>query len=247
MKIEAAGITDRGSVRENNEDAFLCAPDIGLFLVADGMGGLADGEYASALAIETVAAEVRRARESEDAAPDFWERRIALAVSMANAAIREKTGAHGGQGLAGSTLAGLVSHGDSFVLANVGDSRAYLVRDGRIKQLSEDHSLVMAKVRQGLITREEAAVSPERNAIYRALGMEAQVETDVSRHLTRQADVFLLCTDGLSGVLGDDALLGIVREGAGKPLDAICRELLDRTLARHARDNVTAVLIRRTA
>jgi protein phosphatase len=247
VKIEAAGITDRGSVRENNEDAFLCDADLGLFLVADGMGGLADGEYASALAVEAVAAEVRRARSSEDAAPDFWERRFAQAVSAANAAIREKTGARGGQGLAGSTLAGLVSHGDSFVLANVGDSRAYLVRDGRITQLSEDHSLVMAKVRQGLITREEAAVSPERNAIYRALGMEDRVETDVSRHETRPGDVFLLCTDGLSGVLGDDALLRIVREGGGKPLAALCRELLDRALALTARDNVTVALIRRAA
>jgi len=244
VRIEAAGLTDTGSVRDNNEDAFLADACAGLFLVADGMGGLDAGEVASRLAVDAVAA--RLGDVERPACAEGLTRRVVQAVQAANEAVHRF--ARQGSGRAGTTLVALVACEGGFVLANVGDSRAYRVRDGAIRQLSEDHSVVMAKVRQGLITAEQAAHSPERNVIYRALGMEASLEVDARLLEARPGDVYLLCSDGLSDVLGDEDLLAaLVQRQDREPdqgLDALCARLVAQALERRARDNVTVLLVR---
>ena len=255
MRLGVAGITDRGLVRDNNEDAFLADPDRGLFFVSDGMGGLSAGEVASALALRTLADRLSRApeaptRERPAAGTPWWREgadRLEQAIQEANQAIldesRARFGPSGASGM-GATLVGLVRCEHGFILANVGDSRAYLFRDGVLTQLSDDQSLVMAQVRQGLLSMDEALRSPERHVIYRALGMAAGVEADLSPVAARTGDLFLLCSDGLTDVAGDKILSDILSGVGDAPLDGPCRRLLDEALALQSRDNVTVVLVR---
>jgi protein phosphatase len=144
----------------------------------------------------------------------------------------------------GATLVGLVQCDRGFVLANVGDSRAYLLRDEALTLLSEDHSLVMAQVRQGLMTPEQARNSPERHVIYRALGMASAVEADISPVAARAGDLYLLCSDGLTDVTDDGELADILSAARSAPLERGCRLLIDAALTRQSRDNVTVVLVR---
>jgi protein phosphatase len=255
MRLEAAGATDRGRIRDNNEDAFWIDADSGLFLVADGMGGLAAGEVASRLAVETVARIMANPSFADTleyappGSPDWQPAQIRLsrAVSEANQAIvnesRARFGASGNPGI-GSTLVGLWRCDAGFVLTNVGDSRAYLYREGTLSTLSEDHSLVMAQVRQGLLSLDEAARSPERHVIYRALGMSATVEADFTPLSARAGDLYLLCSDGLTDVVDDAALARLLAELATGALDDACRQLIEEALRRLSRDNVTVVLVR---
>ncbi len=255
MRVEAAGVTDRGVIRDNNEDALLVDTDSGLFFVADGMGGLDAGEVASGLALRTVARCLGRGAEAPTVErPPFgapWWRacadRLERAVSEANRAVlaesRARFGAAGATGM-GTTLVGLSLCGQGFVVANVGDSRAYLYRDGTVSQLSEDHSLVMAQVRQGLLTLDEALRSPERHVIYRALGMAPEVEVDLSPIAARSGDLFLLCSDGLTDVVDDAGLSRILSRTRDNALSAASRELVDEALRNKSRDNVTVVLVR---
>ena len=250
MRLDAAGITDRGLVRENKVDAVS-----GLFFVSDGMGGLAAGEMASALAVQTLSGLLSRSAEAptqERPGSDvpWWRdgaQRLERAVHEANRAIlaesRTRFGASDAAGM-GATLVGLVRCEHGFVLANVGDSRAYLYRDDVLTQLTEDHSLVMAQVRQGLLTPEAARHSPERHVIYRALGMAAAVEVDVSPVAAQVGDLYLLCSDGLTDVTDDRELARILSESRATPLEARCRLLMDEALARQSRDNITVVLTR---
>lgn len=254
MRLVAGGATDRGRIRDNNEDAFWVDVDLGLFLVADGMGGLAAGEVASRLTVTTVARLLTPPSpfDTHEYAPPgtpAWlpaSQRFRRAVTEANAAMlaasAERFGSFGATGM-GSTLVGLYRCEDSLVLANVGDSRAYLYRDGGLRQVSEDHSLVMAQVRQGLLTPEEAAKSPERHVIYRALGMGSEVEVDLSPIVMRPGDWYLLCSDGLTDV-ADDAVLAdiLARAGEAEPR-ALAGQCIEAALDRQTRDNVTVVLV----
>ncbi len=255
MRLEAAGATDRGSVRDHNEDAFWADADQGLFLVADGMGGLAAGEVASRLAVTTVARLLTRpspfdTREYVPPGTPTWHpamQRFRRAVTEANQALldasKARFGAFGASGM-GSTLVGLSRCDDGFVLANIGDSRAYQYRGGSLRQCSQDHSLVMAQVRQGLLSPEQAAHSPERHIIYRALGMASQPEVDLTPIALEPEDLYLLCSDGLTDVV-DDAVLAEVLATAvpGEP-ERVCGQLIRTALARQAKDNVTVVLVR---
>jgi len=245
MRIDSAGLTDTGCARENNEDAFLADAGGGVFLVADGMGGLEAGEVVSSLAVKTVAKELLPPGERESASlAEGLKSRMVTAFEEANDRIRRF--AMDGPGLesTGTTLVGLVRCGESFVLGNVGDSRAYLIRAGSIRLLTEDHSLVMAQVRSGLMTREEAARSPERNIIYRALGMAARLEVDTWIIPAAPGDSFLLCSDGLSDVLADRELLDIANQGAADAPQDVCARCIALALDRKARDNITVVLAR---
>jgi protein phosphatase len=255
MRLRAAGISDRGLIRDNNEDAFLIDVDRGLFCVSDGMGGLDAGEVASALALRTLADRLPHGGGSPTlerpvvGAP-WWKEaadRLEAAIHAANQAILDESrGRFGAAGPSrmGATLVGLSRCEQGFILANVGDSRAYVSRAGVLSQLSDDHSLVMAQVRQGFLTREQARLSPERHVIYRALGMTDEVEVDLSPVAAKPGDLYLLCSDGLTDVTGDEVLSDILSAGDDGPLEATCRRLLDEALARQSRDNVTVVLVR---
>jgi protein phosphatase len=227
LVTQHAALSDIGLHRRTNEDSFVAAPP--LFAVCDGMGGAEAGEVASALAVETLAA---RFAAGEG---------IATAARAANAAVFARAAQRREESGMGTTLTALVVDDDEGHFAHVGDSRAYRLRDGVLEQLSADHSLVGAMVREGQLTREEAAAHPQRSILSRALGTEADVEVDEFSADLRPGDVLLLCSDGLSGEVGDDTIRELL--GAAAPAEA-ARALVDAALAAGGHDNVTAVVVR---
>jgi protein phosphatase len=222
-----AALSDIGLQRRTNEDSYVAAPP--LFAVCDGMGGAEAGEVASALAAETLAARF--------AAGDG----IAAAARAANAAVHARAGERREESGMGTTLTAVVVDDEEGHFAHVGDSRAYRLRGEKLELLSDDHSLVGEMVREGRLTREEAAVHPHRSILSRALGTEADVEVDEFSAGLRPGDVLLLCSDGLSGEVGDDVIRELL--AAEDPADA-ARGLVDAALAAGGHDNVTAVVIR---
>jgi protein phosphatase len=230
--VEHAERSDTGEVRPANEDSFLVrAP---LFVVADGMGGANAGEVASRAAVETFAAGLPQA--------DGVGARLAEAVRAANRRInQESTADSSRRGMGTTVTAALVGDGD-VTLAHVGDSRAYLVRGAKICQLTQDHTLVDELVRQGQLTEAEAAVHPQRSIITRALGPEPSVEVDVTTHQVEADDVLLLCSDGLTGMVGDEQIFEIVT--SAQSLAAASKALVDAANAAGGRDNITVLLAR---
>lgn len=221
-----AALTDIGLQRRTNEDSLVAAPP--LFAVCDGMGGAEAGEVASALAAETLAARF--------AAGDG----IAAAAHAANAAVFARASERREESGMGTTLTAVVVDDEEGHFAHIGDSRAYLLRDGGLELLTEDHSLVGEMVREGRLSREEAMAHPHRNIVSRVLGTEGQVEIDEFSADLRAGDVLLLCSDGLTGEVGEDAVRDLL---AGAEPEAAARALVDAALAAGGHDNVTAVVI----
>jgi len=230
--VEHQAITHPGRVRRSNEDAFHDAPP--LFVVADGMGGARAGEVASAQAIAAFRAVRARPLPPEDVLRDAV--RDANRRIVARAADDPAT-----SGMGTTVTAALVADG-RVSFAHVGDSRAYLLRDGAIQQLSDDHSLVGELVRRGALSAEEAAAHPQRSVITRALGSDAEVEVDTFTVEARDGDIYLLCSDGASGMLGDERL-GTILRGA-RSLSAAASEIVRLANAAGGEDNITAVLFR---
>jgi len=229
--LHAAGITDPGQVRAQNQDTFYVADD--LVLIADGMGGYAGGEVAAAIAAEVVGAHF-----AADGSPTGLED----AVADANRQIYERGVEPGLEGM-GTTLvaAALVVSGESprVLVANVGDSRGYLLRDGTLRQLTEDHSVAAELVRLGRLEEVEGAEHPGRHVLTRALGVDREVAPDVIELEPHDGDRLLLCSDGLSNELDDDEILALL--GVGSPSDA-ARALVAAANAHGGLDNVTAVV-----
>jgi PPM family protein phosphatase len=224
--------TDTGRQRRGNEDSsFARAP---LFVVADGMGGAQAGEVASRLAVDTFA----------QGLPDDGgaEERLATRVREANGVIYER--AHSEQDLAGmgTTLTAAYLEDTHVAIAHVGDSRAYLFRDGTLKRLTQDHSLVDELVREGKLTEEQAAEHPQRSIITRALGPEATVAVDTWRYPVRADDVLLLCSDGLTSMISEQRITQIL--GESPSLESSADHLIDAANAAGGRDNITVVLFR---
>jgi serine/threonine protein phosphatase PrpC len=248
LRIEARGMTDVGQRRDHNEDAFLVDEGLGLFIVADGMGGHAGGGTASRIAVETIRDSVARARaqeparfvdvDSEDAGvPDVLQQ----AVEEACAAIY-RTAQHEPDlaGMGTTVTAALVGGRTAFV-AHVGDSRCYLLREGRIYQVSEDHSLVNEQLKAGAISADEAKHSRFKNIITRSVGFEQQVQVDVMGLELEPKDALVLCCDGLSNMVDDPEILSIVEES---PLDAAPGRLIALANDRGGDDNITVIVIR---
>ncbi len=241
MRLAAIGATDVGLKRSHNEDAFLVMPECGLFCVADGLGGHASGEVASRMAIDELAAHFR-ATEGEAAGPPP-EERLAAAVKNANRAIHGRGRAEPALAGMGTTLvAGFFAEGGPLHVAHVGDSRAYLFRDGELRRLTEDHSLLQDFIRQAHPSEAEIDAFPHKNVIVRAVGMRPEVEVELSRVEIRQGDVLLLCCDGLFGMLPDDRMAAILREEGAEILRAN-QLLLDAALDAGGADNVTSILV----
>jgi serine/threonine protein phosphatase PrpC len=249
-EFEFGARTDLGQVRDNNEDSYLIAPELNLFVLCDGMGGQAFGEVASRTATKSVVEHCRRA-ESDPSLPlvgardtKYSERsnRLASAIRRANQiihAMAEEDAAHQGMG---ATVVALWADGEQMSLAHVGDSRAYRVRTGRIEQLTEDHSFVAEQVRRGIITKKEAERSKLQNVLLRALGPDAEVEVAVTEHDLEEGDALLLCSDGLTRELSDAQIAAIISESEE------AQECVDRLvqLANQAGggDNITAIVLR---
>jgi serine/threonine protein phosphatase PrpC len=232
MKLaQVAGLTDPGRVRRRNEDSFVCDPP--LFAVADGMGGAQAGEIASRLA----ASALHEYHEADSLDP---EARLRSIIQEANRRIyaRASTDPHA-SGMGTTITAALVS-GARVSVGHVGDSRAYLFRDEVLEQLTEDHSLVADLVRSGRLTPEEAEVHPQRSVITRALGTDAAVTVDSFSVEAKAGDVYLLCSDGLTTMLGSDPVRKALAETSS--LEEAARRLIGEANAAGGEDNVTVVL-----
>jgi serine/threonine protein phosphatase PrpC len=251
-RVTAAGKTDVGRVRDHNEDRLRLSPELDLFVVADGMGGHNAGEVASALAALSLENCFKASRTeplpgalADDPRPLTDDARSLLAAARkANADVFEISSTHAEHSGMGTTLVAIhVARASGEVhIVHVGDSRCYRVRDGGIEQLTRDHSLVGdALAWKPNLTEKELALLP-KNIISRALGRAPAVEVDVRTEPLRPGDVYLLCSDGLSGMVDDDAILGCI-EAAREPSE-ICEALISRANAAGGGDNVTAVVVR---
>ena len=244
----SVGLSDVGRRRVSNEDAFFADDDLGLYVVADGMGGHAAGEIASSEAVDTVHGMVKAGRDLLRAIEqgDRSEETLRKATRLLESAVQAATymvfaiAQHNPeqQGM-GSTLSAFAVCGTLGITGQVGDSRVYLVRDGTASQLTEDHTLVAWQLKQGIISEEEAALSPHKNVITRAVGSREYVQVDTALCELRVGDTVLLCSDGLHGYLKDEEIPAIIDLG---PPVAV-RRLIDLANERGGRDNITAIVV----
>jgi protein phosphatase len=230
--VEKAALSDVGRARQGNEDSFLERSP--LFAVADGMGGARAGEVASGIAVATFDDEPQ-----PDAKP---EERLAAVARAANERIyqlAQEDASHAGMG---TTFTAVLATGNEIAIGHVGDSRLYRWRDGELERLTDDHSLVEEFVRQGKLTPEEAEVHPQRSIITRALGPEPQVEVDTFTYPARDGDIYLACSDGLTGMISEGDVAEILRDS--QTLDEAAQALIDAANRNGGRDNITVVLFR---
>ncbi|PTV95957.1 protein phosphatase [Rhodobacter aestuarii] len=227
--------TDVGRVRDHNEDAYLARPDAGLWVVADGMGGHAAGDFAS-LAITGELGQIGVPGSLDDLQARVFER-----LGRATMAIRSRSQALGGATV-GATLVALLLYEDEFACLWAGDSRVYLMRGGTLFRLTEDHTEVQALLNAGAITEAEARTWPRRNVITRAIGVTDLPECERSSGRVEAGDLFILCSDGLTGHIEDNEIEQMAK--APRSAQALCDELVALTLERGAHDNVTAVAVR---
>lgn len=250
LAVEVAGKSDVGCVRTNNEDNFGYDLDSGIFVVCDGMGGQAAGEVASELGVNVLLSYFRHAAESGEyqqvGAPlDGLSRdalALASAIRLANRTIYEAGQKQAASAGMGSTVVAALVKGNALAIANVGDSRIYLIRQGVIQQLTQDHSLVMEQVRRGFLTLEQAERSEMQNIILKALGSEENVDPDVEDLVVLPGDILLMCSDGLTKYLRDPEILESVSGTA--TLDAACDVLIQTAKERGGDDNVTCLLLK---
>jgi serine/threonine protein phosphatase PrpC len=228
-----ASLTDVGRQRHTNEDSYFESPP--LFAVADGMGGAQAGEVASAMAVE----EFTESRDGDDATP---EQRLEAIAKTANRKIFEMAQSDSRHAGMGTTLTATMLDDGGVAVGHVGDSRLYLYRDGKLERMTRDHSLVEEFVRQGRLTPEQAEKHPQRSVITRALGPESDVEVDTFTVQGRDGDIYLLCSDGLSGMVSDADMEEIV-SGGGR-LESTATALIEAANDNGGRDNITAVLFR---
>ncbi|SHF20452.1 protein phosphatase [Caldanaerobius fijiensis DSM 17918] len=239
--MKAVGKTDVGNARENNEDGYYIKNDdeFKLFIVADGMGGHNAGEVASSLAIKSVVDYFEK--NYKQLVKDDYEiiRFIKEAIVEGNSEVFKKATLNKSMSGMGTTLTLLLIENGKYFIGHIGDSRAYLIRDKKIKQISNDHSLVAELIRQGSITENEARVHPQRNIITRALGTCNDIEIDIVIDEISPGDIILLCTDGLTNMLTDQEILDIVNDN--EP-DRACDELIKAANDKGGYDNITVVI-----
>lgn len=252
MELEAVGITDVGLEREHNEDAFLLMPEADLVLVADGMGGHRAGDIASGLAVRTIA-EFFRASESGDSTwpyrfdptITFEENRLLTAIQLANAAILRQARSQSQQQGMGTTIVAVIASRSKnrLYICHVGDSRCYRIRNDSIEQLTVDHSLYNEYAQSMPELGEERLAALPRNVITRALGMQEEVKVDLKQVEAQAGDIYLLCSDGLSGMVNDARILQLLRENE-YDLERSLKSLVTAALEAGGEDNITIVLTR---
>ncbi len=256
----AYGRTDVGKRRVANEDAFLVDDDLGLYVVADGMGGHSSGEIASAEAVEALHDMVRRERDTLSAidglprelgtgsgakpevSPALQKalRVLESAVQAATYMVFGLSEANPDQRGMGTTLSALLVRGPFALTAQVGDSRVYLVRDARAEQITEDHTLIAWQLKKGLITPDEARMSRQKNVITRAVGSRDYVQVDMNFVSVQRGDMFLLCSDGLHGYVDEREIASVMQL---EPVVATER-LIELANQRGGRDNITSIAVR---
>jgi protein phosphatase len=250
MDLSAHGLTHVGRQRQHNEDAFLVESGAKLFLVADGMGGHAAGEIASRIAVDSISEFILHTKEDDGTWPHAYDEhytrttnRLMAALRMANQRVLEAMKKDARLRGMGTTVVACMADDEKMSVAHVGDSRAYLVREGQLSRITNDHSWVFEQVQAGMLTEAEAEKHPLRNVITRALGGALQVTPDASEISAQKGDVFLLCSDGLTGMVPETEILRVVTANASD-LQKACQQLIDAANERGGLDNVTAVLVR---
>lgn len=249
MKQISSGKTDPGKKRPNNEDAFLADDGLGLYAVADGIGGHEGGEVASRMTLEALSEALHNEFARGGGGPSSHNSQdtnqcvsaLRDAVILANAAVLRAAEQNPVLAGMGTTVTVVLLRSRTAVLAHVGDSRAYLFRDGTLKQLTEDHSFVAEQVRAGLITQEQAWMSPYRHVITRSVGIHPDVHADLRTFEVKQNDTLLLCTDGLTEMVRDDDIARIL---ASETPPAAAESLIRLANDNGGVDNITAVVVR---
>ncbi len=258
IKLHVAGLTDPGKIRTNNEDAFVVADLNGdgkadvakpaefdvkergtLLAVSDGMGGEAAGEVASALVVETLRAVLTKAAPSDEATNSAIAKAVEHAVNKANDVVFKESRSPDKKGM-GATLTAVYIHGDTAYIAEVGDSRAYLVRGRRVRQMTKDQSFVQLLLDSGALTPEDAENYPHKNLILQAMGQKDKVSVALGKLALRRSDRLLICSDGLSNKVTPEEIKEALL--TGDPLDVICKKLVDLANERGGDDNITLVV-----
>jgi serine/threonine protein phosphatase PrpC len=250
VRIASGGLTDIGRVRSNNEDCFQIVVPLQLFVLADGMGGEAHGEIASAMAVDAVVKHCLdvdanpAARVIGPTQPNWspWTKRLSTAVHLANRSIFRSAEEHPEQHGMGATLTAAWINGAKLSIAHVGDSRAYLLRGGSLLQLTRDHSLVAEQVRRGILTTAEAEESSMQSVLLRALGAQAEIEVDAEEHTLFPRDVLVLCSDGLTRMVTEPEIAGTL-QAETDPAKA-AEKLVELANERGGADNITVVVVR---
>ncbi|MFK8001166.1 MAG: Stp1/IreP family PP2C-type Ser/Thr phosphatase [Polyangiales bacterium] len=248
-RVIATGETNVGMKRAVNEDAFTLLDEDALYVVADGMGGHASGEVASKMAIDTLR-EFFRATSADpeatwpykmDKARGYEENRLITSIKLSNLRIYENAQRDAKLRGMGTTLVAMLVVDDGVLIAHVGDSRAYRVRDGKLTQLTEDHSLLNDYIKMKRLSEEEIANFPHKNVIVRALGMKETVKVDTQLDRPQPGDIYILCSDGLCGPASDEEIHEIVLAEA-KDLKVAAAKLIERANDNGGPDNITVVL-----
>lgn len=250
IKLRYAGNTHVGMKRGHNEDSLRLVPEENLYMVADGMGGHASGEVASALAVETVENFFRDTSQDEDITWPykmekglrFEENRLGASIKLANLRIFEAASQNAGQHRMGTTMVALFVASDFVFFGHVGDSRVYRLRGDTLTQVTEDHSLLNDWIKMKELTEEEIENFPHKNVIVRALGMKETVQVDVAHEVPEHGDLYLLCSDGLNGMITDEVMRDImIRERAS--LEKTCDALIQAANENGGTDNITVALV----
>jgi protein phosphatase len=250
MRVRFAGETDVGRKRDHNEDSVFLPEAERLAIVADGMGGHASGEVASRLAVETI---VRYFRDTAEQQPLTWPykvdrglradvNRLTTAIMLANLEIHETAQRESKSKGMGTTVVASYFLDDTLLIGHVGDSRAYRLRDGKLQQLTEDHSLINDYIKMKRVTADEAQAWPHKNVIVRALGMKDTVQVDIITVEPKIGDVYLMCSDGLSGMLADQQMAHII--GSENDINRAVDVLIAAANEEGGIDNISVVLAR---
>jgi serine/threonine protein phosphatase PrpC len=243
LRILHSGLTDTGRVRSGNEDAWAADPTQGLYIVADGMGGHNAGEIAASLVVESLPKMVRK-RVGNTALPPTstaLARRLRSAVTRLSRDVYQQAMAEPGLMGMGATVVLAMVNRDDVVIVHMGDSRAYLLRGGRLRLLTKDHSVVQELIDRGHITPEEAETHPARNRITASVGMPGDPSPDSRRVPLQAGDRILLCSDGLAGMIADEEIAHIL--GEKESPEQICTRLIDAANHAGGHDNITAVVL----
>lgn len=248
VELQFAAKTDTGLLRPHNEDSIETSDEYGLAILADGMGGYNAGEVASGIAVaiikEALELQLHQFKWTDyGSSSKPMQQIVADSIARANATILEVARTDQQYSGMGTTVVTALFHHDKLVVGHVGDSRLYRYRDGMLEPLTKDHSLLQEQIDAGMIDAEQARFSPQRNLITRAVGIDPSLAVEVHEHQTKQDDIYLLCSDGLSDMLSSQEIFEIMRQ-SGADLDAAADHLVDQANHNGGRDNTSVILIR---
>jgi len=251
LQVKASGLTDVGLKRDGNEDSFSTDDSLGLYVVADGMGGHLAGEVASRIAVEMINKSFRKWIEEEAQEDELFGKPdnslslkgnyILSSIKLANKVVYEMAMEYKQYHGMGTTVVIILVTPTLIIVANVGDSRIYMVRDGELERLSKDHTIVSEQVEMGMMTEEEAATSPMKHILTRNFGSSETVEPDIFELEPSNNDRFVLCSDGLTDLVNDEEILEMTQ--AEDDPENLCRQFVDTVLNRGAHDNTTVISV----